>query len=96
MIQLSRAKDIEIKFIGLRNGEKLFEEALNDKEGTIPTHHPKIMKAKVREYDNETAKLNKDEWQAIYNSHDDMQIVKKMKEIVPEFKSKQSKYEKLD
>lgn len=96
MIQLSGAKDIEIKFTGLRDGEKLFEEVLNDAEGTKPTHHPKIMIAQVRENDYETAKRNEDELLQISYTHDDMAIVKKMKEIVPEFKSKVSKYEVLD
>lgn len=96
MIQLSGAKDIEIKFTGLRDGEKLFEEVLNDAEGTKPTHHPKIMVARVRENDYETAKRNEEELLQISYTHDDMAIVKKMKEIVPEFKSKVSKYEVLD
>lgn len=61
MIQLSGAKDIEIKFTGLRDDEKLYEEVLNDAEGPILTHHPKIMIAKVREYDYETTKRNEDE-----------------------------------
>lgn len=96
MIQLSGAKNIEIKFTGLRDGEKLFEEVLNDAEGTKPTHHPKIMIAQVRENDYETVKHNEDELLQLSYSHDDMAIVKKMKEIVPEFKSKVSKYEVLD
>ncbi len=96
MIQLSGAKNVEIKITGLRDGEKLYEEVLNDKEGTIPTHHPKIMKAKVREYPYEAAKRNEDELLEICNTHDDMQIVKKMKEIVPEYKSRQSRFEVLD
>lgn len=96
MIQLSGAKDIEIKFTGLRDGEKLFEEVLNNAEGTKPTHHPKIMIAQVRENDYETAKRNEEELLQISYTHDDMAIVKKMKEIVPEFKSKVSKYEVLD
>lgn len=96
MIKLSGAKDIDIKFTGLRDGEKLFEEALNDKEGTKPTYHPKIMIAKVRSYDYETAKKNEDELLQLSYTHDDMLIVKKMKEIVPEYKSQVSKYEVLD
>jgi len=96
MISLSGAKDIEIKFTGLRDGEKLFEEVLNDKEGTKPTHHPKIMIAQVRSYDYEKAKKNEDELLELSFTHDDMAIVKKMKEIVPEYKSKVSKYEILD
>ena len=96
MINLSGAKNIEIKFTGLREGEKLFEEVLNDKEGTKPTFHPKIMIAQVRSYDYETAKRNEDELLELSYTHDDMKIVKKMKEIVPEYKSKVSKYEVLD
>lgn len=96
MIKLSGAKDIDIKFTGLREGEKLFEEVLNDKEGTKPTYHPKIMIAKVRSYDYETAKKNEDELLQLSYTHDDMLIVKKMKEIVPEYKSQVSKYEVLD
>ena len=96
MISLSGAKNIEIKFTGLRDGEKLFEEVLNDKEDTKPTHHPKIMIAQVRNYDYEVAKRNEDELLELSYTHDDMAIVKKMKEIVPEYKSKVSKYEILD
>lgn len=96
MIKLSGAKDIDIKFTGLRDGEKLFEEVLNDKEGTKPTYHPKIMIANVRSYDYETAKKNEDELLQLSYTHDDMLIVKKMKEIVPEYKSQVSKYEVLD
>ena len=96
MIKLSGIPNIKIEFTGLREGEKLYEEVLNDKEGTKPTLHPKIMVAKVREYDYNVAKHNEDELLAISLTHDDMKIVKKMKEIVPEFKSKVSKYEILD
>lgn len=96
MISLSGAKNIDIKFTGLRDGEKLYEEVLNDKEGTKPTFHPKIMIAQVRSYDYEVAKQNEDELLELSYTHDDMKIVKKMKEIVPEYKSKVSKYEVLD
>nr|WP_320039542.1 nucleoside-diphosphate sugar epimerase/dehydratase [uncultured Bacteroides sp.] len=96
MISLSGAKDIEIKFTGLREGEKLFEEVLNDEEQTKPTHHPKIMIANVREYDYETASQNEIRLLEASRSFDDMAIVKIMKEIVPEYKSKCSKYEVLD
>ena len=96
MIRLSGVDGIEIKFTGLRDGEKLYEEVLNDKEGTLPTSHPKIMVAKVREYDYFVARKNEDELLNISYTHDDMAIVRKMKEIVPEFKSKVSKYEVLD
>lgn len=96
MIALSGATDVEIKFTGLRNGEKLYEEVLNDKEGTIPTSNPKIMVAKVREYDYATACANEERLLEVSKSFDDMAIVRVMKDIVPEYKSKQSKYEVLD
>lgn len=96
MIALSGAKDVEIKFTGLRDGEKLYEEVLNDKEGTLPTTNPKIMVAKVREYDYATACSNEERLMKVSETFDDMAIVKVMKEIVPEYKSRQSKYEKLD
>lgn len=87
---------MEIKFTGLRDGEKLYEEVLNDAEDTKPTHNPKIMIAKVREYDYEVAKVNEDELLSLSYTHDDMVIVRKMKEKVPEYKSKNSKYESID
>ena len=96
MIALSGATDVEIKFTGLRNGEKLYEEVLNDKEGTIPTSNPKIMVAKVREYDYATACANEERLLEVSKSFDDMAIVRVMKDIVPEYKSRQSKYEVLD
>lgn len=96
MISLSGARNIDIKFTGLRDGEKLFEEMLNDEEQTKPTHHPKIMIASVREYDYETACQNETRLLEASRSFDDMAIVKIMKEIVPEYKSKCSKYEVLD
>lgn len=96
MIALSGAKDVEIKFTGLRDGEKLYEEVLNDKEGTLPTPNPKIMVAKVREYDYTTACANEERLMKVSETFDDMAIVKVMKEIVPEYKSRQSKYESLD
>ena len=96
MIALSGAKNVEIKFTGLRDGEKLYEEVLNDKEGTIPTANPKIMVAKVREYDYPTACANERRLMEVSRSFDDMAIVKVMKEIVPEYKSRHSKYEELD
>ena len=96
MIKLSGAQNIEIKFTGLREGEKLYEEVLNDQEQTKPTHHPKIMIASVREYDYEVAVANEDRLRDLSFTHDDMAIVRLMKEIVPEYKSKCSKYEVLD
>lgn len=96
MIKLSGAKDIKIEYTGLRDGEKLYEEVLNDQETTLPTFHPKIKIAKVREYDYEEA--NKEISTLINDSQtlDDMEIVRIMKEIVPEFKSQHSKYQVLD
>lgn len=96
MIALSGARDIEIEFTGLRDGEKLFEEVLSDKENTVPTIHPKIMVAQVREYPYELALKNEEELYRLSFSFDDMEIVRKMKEIVPEYKSRCSKYEVLD
>lgn len=96
MIDLSGAKNIEIKYTGLRDGEKLFEEVLSDKEGTIPTVHPQIMVAKVREYEYDLALKNEVELYQLSFTGDDMEIVKKMKEIVPEYKSNQSRFEQLD
>ena len=96
MIQLSGARDIEIKFTGLREGEKLYEEVLNDQEQTKPTLHPKIMIASVREYDYDVAVTNENRLREASYTFDDMDIVKIMKEIVPEYKSKCSKYEVLD
>ncbi len=96
MIALSGANDIQIKFTGLRDGEKLYEEVLNDKEGTIPTSNPKIMVAKVREYDYTTACANELRLMEVSKTFDDMEIVRVMKDIVPEYKSRQSKYEALD
>ena len=96
MITLSGAKGCKIEFTGLRDGEKLYEEVLNDAEHTLPTVHPKIMVAKVREYDYEQARRNEERLLEASYTYDDMAIVKIMKEIVPEFKSRQSKYEVLD
>lgn len=96
MIDLSGAKNIEIKYTGLRDGEKLYEEVLNDAEQTKPTVHPKIKVAAVREYPYELALQNEKNLYELSLHYDDMAIVKKMKEIVPEYKSKHSKYEVLD
>lgn len=96
MISLSGARNVEIEFTGLRDGEKLYEEVLNDKEGTLPTVNPKIMVAKVREYDYATACENERRLMEVSKTFDDMAIVKVMKENVPEYKSRQSKYEILD
>ena len=96
MIRLSGAQNIEIKFSGLRDGEKLYEEVLNDKEVTKGTTNPKIMVAAVREYPYDLAVRNEKELYDLSFTFDDMQIVKKMKAIVPEYKSQHSKYQELD
>lgn len=96
MIKLSGATDVEIKFTGLRDGEKLYEEVLNDAETTKPTMHPKIMVAAVREYEYEDAVKQEQRLYDASFAFDDMGTVKIMKEIVPEFKSRHSKYEALD
>ena len=96
MIQLSGAKDVKIEFTGLRAGEKLYEEVLNEKENTKPSFHEKIRIAEVRKYDYESVSKDIDELIKISQQYDDMATVKKMKEIVPEYKSKNSKYEVLD
>lgn len=96
MIDLSGAKNIEIKYTGLRDGEKLYEEVLNDAEQTKPTVHPKIKVAAVRKYPYELALKNEKDLYEISLHYDDMAIVKKMKQIVPEYKSRHSKYEVLD
>ena len=96
MIDLSGATGIEIKYTGLRDGEKLYEEVLNDAEQTKPTSHPKIMVAQVREYPYSLALQNEIDLYELSIHSDDMSIVKKMKEIVPEYKSQHSKYEVLD
>ena len=96
MIKLSGAKNVEIKFTGLRPGEKLYEEVLNELEGTKPTFHEKIRIAEVREYDYDVVCKEIDELIDIAKRYDDMNTVAKMKQIVPEYKSNNSVYEKLD
>ena len=96
MIRLSGAKNIEIKYTGLRAGEKLYEEVLNDEEGTLPSFNPKIRIAKVREYDYEQVNTDVMELVSISHTYDEMNIVRKMKQMVPEFKSKNSVYAELD
>ena len=96
MIQLSGRHNIEIKEIGLRPGEKLYEELLATKENTIPTYHPKIMRAQVRKYPLEAIDREYNELWEILEGMDDMKIVGKMKSIVPEFLSNNSIYCKLD
>lgn len=96
MIQLSGAKNIEIKYTGLRDGEKLYEEVLNDKEITLPTFHPKIKIAKVSEYEFDIVSNDIEKLIAKAPVSDNMEIVAEMKHIVPEFKSQHSVYEVLD
>lgn len=96
MINLSGAKNVEIKYTGLRAGEKLYEEVLNDKESTKPSFHEKIRIANVREYDYSEVERDIEELIEVSKQYDDMLTVKKMKKIVPEFKSNNSVYEALD
>ena len=99
MIKLSGLeleKDIKIIFTGLRPGEKLFEELLNDKEKTMPTHHAQIMIAKVKEYAFDMISKDISGLISLFEKQENTAIVGKIKEIVPEFKSNNSVYEKLD
>lgn len=99
MIKLSGLKcgvDIQVQFSGLRPGEKLYEELLNVKENTIPTKHPRIMVAKVREYQLMEVQLLIERFHEILETNDNFKIVAHMKNIVPEFKSMNSIYEQLD
>lgn len=96
MIKLSGATGVEIKYTGLRAGEKLYEEVLNKEETTMPSFHDKIRIAKVRQYDYDTVERDIEDLVEISKHYDDMATVKKMKEIVPEFKSNNSVYEVLD
>ena len=96
MIQLSGATNVEIKYTGLREGEKLYEEVLNENENTKPSFHKKIRIAMVRNYEYEDAERDIEELCQIAAQYDDMATVKKMKDIVPEYVSKHSRYEVLD
>jgi len=99
MIKLSRltlGKDIQITYTGLRPGEKLYEELLNDSENTLPTHNPEIMIAKVTAPDYQQVAVSVDELISLLNLHDNMKLVQKMKEMVPDFKSQNSVFAKLD
>jgi FlaA1/EpsC-like NDP-sugar epimerase len=96
MIALSGAKNVKIEFTGLRAGEKLYEEVLNELEGTKPTFHEKIRIAEVREYDYKEVNKDIEELITISRDYDNMATVAKMKAIVPEYKSNNSIYEKLD
>ena len=96
MIALSNAKGVEIKYTGLREGEKLYEEVFNEMEGTKPTFHEKIRIAQVREYDYDEVAREIDDLIEIAKKFDNMETVRKMKEIVLEYKSNNSVYEVLD
>jgi FlaA1/EpsC-like NDP-sugar epimerase len=99
MIKLSGlelGKDIQIKYTGLRPGEKLYEELLNDQENTLPTHHPQIMIARVRHHDPAEVRQSILSLITMAQSGRRIDVVKKMKEIVPEFQSRNSVYEQLD
>ena len=96
MIALSGAKNVEIKYTGLRDGEKLYEEVLIKGEEEMPTVHPKIRVAKVKKYEYEDVCKQFDELEALAKTSDDADVVRKMKMIVPEFKSNNSKYEVID
>ena len=96
MIRLSGATNVEVKYTGLRAGEKLYEEVLNEEENTKPSFHEKIRIAEVREYDFKDVSKAVDELIAISRQFDDMKTVRKMKEIVPEYKSNNSVYDVLD
>ena len=98
MVKLSGleiGKDIEIKTVGFRPGEKLYEELLAKDENTLPTHHPQILKAKIREESSEVITLI-DELISLFESQENVNIVSKMKQIVPEYKSNNSEFETLD
>lgn len=96
MISLSGRTDVKIEFTGLRHGEKLYEELLNVKELTKPTYHEKIMIATVREYDYDEVKERIQKLIDVSYTYDQMKIVAAMKDIVPEFVSKNSCFEALD
>lgn len=96
MIALSHAKNVEIKYTGLREGEKLYEEVLNELEGTKPTFHEKIRIAQVREYEYDDVSKDIEELVDISKQFDNMATVRKMKMIVPEYKSNNSVYEAID
>ena len=96
MIALSGAQNVEVKITGLRPGEKLYEEVLNELEGTKPSFHEKIRIAEVRQYDYDEVNKDIEELIEITKEFENMATVKKMKEIVPEYKSNNSVYEVLD
>jgi FlaA1/EpsC-like NDP-sugar epimerase len=89
-------KDIDIVFTGLRDGEKLYEELLNNKEDTIPTHHEKILKAKINDYAYTEVLKNIEFLFDLMYDNNELKMVAMMKEIVPEYKSNFSRFEVLD
>lgn len=93
---LTPGEDIEIEFTGLREGEKLYEELLNSKEKTTPTHHEKIMIAKVRNDDYDAVRVNVDKLKSLAEEPDMMAMVRQMKQIVPEYLSQNSVFESID
>ena len=99
MIRLSGLepdRDISIVYTGLRPGEKLYEEILNNAETTLPTHHPKILIAKVREYPFEEVKKRTEQLIELFNTQDNARIVALLKKFIPEYKSNNSVFEELD
>ena len=99
MIQLSGLelnKDISIKITGMRPGEKLYEEVLSSAEDTIPTHHPKILRASVREYEYDHIAEQIQQLVQLFDEQNNEKIVRKLKELVPEYKSRNSVYSQLD
>ena len=96
MIDLSGAKDVKIKYTGLRDGEKLYEEVLSNHENTLPTNHSRIRIAKVREYDYADALAGADELERLSREVEIPTMVRLMKQIVPEFISKNSRFEEFD
>ena len=96
MIQLANKTNIEIKEIGLRPGEKLYEELLASKENTLPTDNPKILRAKVRNYESDNVDAMIDKLHQMLTTCEDFKIVAVMKDIVPEFISNNSIYSSLD
>ena len=96
MIALSNAKGVKIEYMGLREGEKLYEEVLNEMEGTKPTFNEKIRIAQVREYDYDEVNREIEDLVEISKLFDNMNTVRKMKQIVPEYKSNNSIYVAID
>ncbi|MEE3391584.1 MAG: polysaccharide biosynthesis protein, partial [Candidatus Cryptobacteroides sp.] len=96
MIALSGAHNVKIEYTGLREGEKLYEEVLSEMENTKPTFHEKIRIAQVREYDYDEVNKAIEDLVATAKLYNNMDTVRKMKEMVPEYKSNNSVYEKID